>query len=120
MCHVLIIEDEPMFAMLLQDTFEEVGATSFSFAATETDALWLAQQERPALIASDVHLLEGTGPEAVRRIRAELGDVPVIFITATPGDCRPGSPSGTILSKPVTSFQVADAFRLVMGQAPGS
>lgn len=116
MCHVLIIEDEPMIAMLLEDTLEEVGATSFSFAATEADAVWLAHQRTPAMIVSDVHLLEGTGPGAVRRIHAELGNVPVIFVTATPGECHPCNPPGVILTKPVTPFQVREAFRRLAPQ----
>lgn len=112
MCHVLIIEDEAMFAMLLQDTLEEAGATSFSFAATESEAIFLAKEHTPALIASDVHLLEGTGPSAVKRIHAELGKMPVIFITATPADCEPCDPPGVaVLTKPVTPSQVISAFR---------
>ena len=67
MCHVLVIEDEPMIAMLIQDVLEEAGATSFAFAATEHDAVALAAAQAPAVIASDVHLLEGTGPAAVQR-----------------------------------------------------
>lgn len=111
MCHVLIIEDEPMIAMLLQDICEEAGATSFMFAATEQDAVMLAQKHRPAVITSDVHLLEGTGPQAVQRIQAEFGDVPVIFITATPADCEPCAPPGIVLTKPVDTRQMLTAFR---------
>jgi len=70
MCHVLIIEDEPMIAMLLQDLLEEAGATSFAFAATEQDAVTLAVQHPPRVITSDIHLLEGTGPRAVAEIKS--------------------------------------------------
>ncbi|SEM43562.1 Response regulator receiver domain-containing protein [Sphingomonas gellani] len=110
MCHVLVIEDEPMVAMLLQDLFEEVGATSFAFAATERDAVCLAREHQPNLIASDVHLLEGTGPAAVKQIQDELGDVPVIFITATPEDCAPCQPPGVVLMKPINAREVKSAF----------
>jgi len=111
MCHVLVIEDEPMIAMLLQDILEEGGATSFAFAATEQDAVQLAMQHRPEVIASDVHLLEGTGPHAVQRIHAELGEVPVMFITATPSDCRPCDPPGIVLTKPINLREVLAAFQ---------
>ena len=113
MCHVLVIEDEPMIAMLLQDVFEEAGATSFDFAATEHDAVRLAIEHTPAVIASDVHLIEGTGPSAVRRIHAELGAIPVIFITANPADCRPGDPPGLVIAKPVGVGQLKSAFQQV-------
>ena len=111
MCHVLVIEDEPMIAMLLQDIFEEAGATSFAFAATEQDAVELAVQQTPAVIASDVHLLEGTGPHAVQQIHDRLGEVPVIFITATPQDCEPCNPSGVIIQKPFNVRQVKSVFQ---------
>lgn len=113
MCHVLIIEDEPMIAMLLQDVFEDAGATSFSFAATEQDAVVLALHHVPDVIASDVNLLEGTGPQAVQRIRAELGDVPVIFMTATPEDCHHFRAYGVVLNKPLSLHEITTAFRQV-------
>ena len=109
MCHVLIIEDEPMIAMLLQDALEEAGATSFSFAATEHDAVRLALEEAPAVITSDVRILEGTGACAVEQIRHALGPIPVIFITGTPEGCT-STPSSAVLTKPVTIRQVVNAF----------
>lgn len=111
MCHVLVIEDEPMIAMLLQDIFEEAGATSFAFAATERDAVALAVEHTPALIASDVRLLEGTGPQAVQQIHQRLGKVPVMFITATPQDCEPCNPPGVVLLKPLNIGQVRSVFQ---------
>lgn len=111
MCHVLVIEDEPMVAMLIQDILEDAGATSFAFAATEQDAVDLAMRQVPELIASDVHLIEGTGPRAVSRIQEHVGAIPVIFITATPDDCRPCNPPGVVLVKPIRPYEVASAFR---------
>lgn len=111
MCHVLVIEDEPMIAMLLENALEEAGATSFAFASTEQEAVQQALQHAPAVIASDVHLLEGTGPNAVQQIQAELGEVPVIFITGTPQDCRPCSPPAIVLTKPVNLAQLMTVFR---------
>jgi CheY-like chemotaxis protein len=84
MCHVLIIEDEPFIAMNIQTMLEEAGATSFDFAVTEAEAVAAALAHPPGLITSDVNLVEGTGPAAVARIHARLGEMPVIFISATP------------------------------------
>jgi CheY-like chemotaxis protein len=113
MCHVLIIEDEPMIAMLLQDVLEEAGANSFAFAATEQDAVDLARQHPPAVITSDVQLLEGTGPQAVEKIHRELGHIPVIFITASPERCTQQPMPGKVLVKPVNIRQVTEAFRQI-------
>lgn len=110
MCHVLIIEDEPVIAMILQDLLEEEGATSVAIAVTEEEAIASALACRPAVITSDVKLIEGTGPHAVQRICESLGNVPVIFITGTPDDCRPCAPPGRILTKPIDHRAVVAAF----------
>lgn len=110
MCHVLIIEDEPLIAMLLQDWLEEEGATSVAVAATEKEAVASALAWPPAVITSDVKLTAGTGPRAVQQIQEELGDVPVIFVTGTPGDCSPCGPSEVILTKPIDREALAAAF----------
>jgi CheY-like chemotaxis protein len=111
MCHVLIIEDEPLLAMDLQDLLAGAGATSFDFAVTESEAVNAALQRAPDVITSDVTLLEGTGPAAVTRIHRERGDVPVLFITATPEACHPCSPPGQIITKPINRATVIAAFR---------
>ena len=61
MCHVLIIEDEPILAMDLEALLEAEGATSFSFAVSEEEAVSEALARTPGLITSDVKLVEGTG-----------------------------------------------------------
>jgi CheY-like chemotaxis protein len=109
MCHVLIIEDEPLTAMLLQDVLEEAGATSFAFAATEQEAIDQANEHVPSVITSDVNLSEGYGPRAVEHIQRALGAIPVIFITATPdADCLCGV--GRLLRKPFNAGQLTSAF----------
>ena len=113
MCHVLIIEDEPMIAMLIQDALEEAGATSFAFAGTEQDAVDLALEHRPAFITSDVRLIDGTGPRAVAAILAKVGEIPVLFITGTPQECEPCGPNALVLMKPINFMQVRTAFQQI-------
>lgn len=84
MCHVLIIEDEPLIAEVLRCLLEGEGASSFDYADTEEGAIAAAVGRRPDIITSDVKLLAGTGPRAVNAIHNQLGDIPVIFVTATP------------------------------------
>ena len=116
MCHVLIIEDEPLVAMLLQGLLEDEGATSFSFADTQDTAIAAALSRRPALITSDVKLLSGTGPLAVQAIHEQLGFIPVIFLTGTPADCHPCSPPGKVLCKPIVQAEfVAVYHEMVRG-----
>lgn len=110
MCHVLIIEDEPLTAMSIQMMLEEEGATSFDIVASEQEAVLAACAHRPKLITSDVRLVEGTGPLAVAQIHERLGEVPVIFISGTPDECHPCNPPGVILTKPVLESALKEAF----------
>lgn len=114
MCHVLIIEDEHLTAMLVQALLEDEGATSFSFAASQDAALAAAISRPPDVITSDVQLTSGTGPLAVDAIHHQLGDIPVIFITATPAQCEPCEPPGVVLSKPIDHGQLAAAFHNII------
>ncbi|MBB5710826.1 CheY-like chemotaxis protein [Sphingomonas xinjiangensis] len=109
---MLIIEDEPRIALMIQDALEEVGATSFSFALTENEAVQMAEVQRPAVISADVQLLEGTGPAAVERIYAALGRIPAMFVTGNPDMCEP-SYGCEILEKPVTLHQIQAAFERI-------
>ena len=111
MCHVLIIEDEPMIAIDLETVLAREGATSFDIVSTEAEAVAAARVRKPDLITSDVKLIQGTGPRAVEQIRNEVGDVPVIFITGTPDDCKPCAPPGIIIAKPYAAARVRSAFR---------
>lgn len=87
------------------------GATSFAFAACQDDAVAEAVLRRPAIIMSDVNLLEGTGPMAVAIIVARLGPIPVIFITGTPEACTPCNFADPILLKPFDRPAIAQTFR---------
>jgi CheY-like chemotaxis protein len=109
-CHVLIIEDELLVALDLQDMLASAGATSFSFASTEDDAVEEARTRKPDVITSDVNLREGKGPAAVAKIQRELGPLPVIFITASPEACQAVEPPASVLAKPVRETVVQMAF----------
>ena len=110
MCHVLIIEDEPLVAMSIQDILTSEGATSFDIVDTEEDAVAAAAAHEPDIITSDVKLLEGTGPAAVSKIHQRHGAIPVIFITASPAECKPCNPPGLIVTKPFSADAITTAF----------
>jgi CheY-like chemotaxis protein len=115
MCHVLIIEDEPLIASVVRELLEDEGATSFAFAQTQQDAVDAAIAHPPALITSDVKLTAGTGPLAVDAIHQQLGSIPVIFITASPAECEPCQPPGVVLCKPIDRAALARAFHQMTG-----
>lgn len=111
MCHVLIIEDEAMIALDLESLLEQEGASSFSFAASQEEAVIAAQRHRPDIITSDVALFTGTGPAAVEMIRLALGEIPVVYISATASECCKEDRLTRTLPKPLSRPAVASAFR---------
>ncbi|QQV77580.1 response regulator [Sphingomonas aliaeris] len=111
MCHVLIIEDEWLIAEYIECLARDAGATSATTVDCEDDAIAAAIDRRPEIILSDVNLRVGTGPRAVENILEALGAIPVIFITANPGDCVPCAPPGVILNKPIQPQMLIDAFK---------
>ena len=110
MCHVLVIEDEALVAMMIEDSLVEHGATSVDVAASEAEAVEAAKVQRPDFITSDVRLLEGTGPEAVAAIVRLYGDIPVLFITASPDECTDCVPEA-VMPKPATPREIGLRFR---------
>ncbi|MEH3036093.1 MAG: response regulator [Sphingomonas adhaesiva] len=72
MCHVLVIDDEPLTAEYVADIAEAEGATSVLAAASEAEALNAARCLVPDVIISDVDLKAGgTGPHACAAILAK-------------------------------------------------
>ncbi len=81
---VLIIEDEPIIAMDLEELVASCGHRVIGVAATEADAVAIAEKSRPGLILADINLgAGGDGTAAVSRIMRNYY-APVIFVTAYP------------------------------------
>jgi two-component system, response regulator PdtaR len=110
MCHVLVIEDEPFIAMQIEGVLLDGGADTVTIAATEQDAVSSAAARRPDFVASDVRLLEGSGPAAVEAIR-RMYPVPVTFITAWPEACSQCRDYADILVKPISAASLLASFK---------
>lgn len=81
---VLIIEDEPIIAMDIEELVSACGHHVVGTAATEGEAVDLAERHRPGLILADINLGDGgDGTAAVSRIMKHHY-APVIFVTAYP------------------------------------
>jgi two-component system catabolic regulation response regulator CreB len=77
---ILIVEDEPGIADTLQYALRTDGFEP-AWAATGEEALAQMRAQPPALVVLDVGLPDINGFELFKRLR-ELGDVPVVFLTA--------------------------------------
>jgi CheY-like chemotaxis protein len=118
---VLVIEDEPIIAMDIQALVRRAGHRVVGVAATEQQAVAMAERLRPTLILADVNLGRGgDGSRAVARI-LEGARVPVIFVTAYPERLLTGEgvEPAFIVTKPFdpTSLAVA-TYQAAAGKPP--
>ncbi|MEO0390169.1 MAG: response regulator [Pseudomonadota bacterium] len=114
---VMIIEDEAIIAIDLENIAADLGHRITGVARTETAAVELFATETPDLILSDIQLADGSsGIDAVNRITASAGDIPVIFITAYPERLLTGEgpEPAFLISKPYTEDQVRSAISQAM------
>jgi len=78
---VLVVDDEPSLAELLMLALRYEG-WEIRTAANGSDALRIAREFRPDAVVLDIMLPDLDGITVLRRMRAEVGDVPTLFLTA--------------------------------------
>lgn len=114
---VMVIEDETIIAMDIQSVVEFMGHRVTGIARTRDQAVALARKERPHLILADIQLADNSsGIDAVNDILRELGDIPVVFITAFPERLLTGErpEPAFLISKPYQEEQVRSAVSQAM------
>ncbi|MDM7255587.1 MAG: response regulator [Paracoccus sp. (in: a-proteobacteria)] len=114
---VMVIEDETIIAMDLKGIVQSMGHDVTGIARTHKAAMELAQKVRPDLILADIQLADGSsGVDAVNELLAEMGDIPVIFITAFPERLLTGDrpEPAFLISKPYTEEQVRSSVSQAM------
>jgi CheY-like chemotaxis protein len=114
--HALIIEDEPMIALLIEDQLRALGYTSVAFAVTEAEAVAAAKMRCPDLITADVRLPSGCGISAVEAICGK-GHIPVVFITATVSEVRERRHGAVVVAKPFGSAHLSQAILTAIAPA---
>lgn len=103
---VLVIDDEPAVRSAMQTLLESWGCRVTACAGlAEAEQQIAAQDVRISLIVADLRLRRGeNGIETVRRLRAQLGDVPALMVSGdtAPDRLREAEASGLpFLHKPV-------------------
>jgi len=114
--HALIIEDEMLIALEIEHLLRDIGYVSFDWADEPAVALACARKRRPDLITADLRIIRGTGIEAVAAITAELGAIPVVFVTANTDLLEIGT-LAHVVGKPIRAQQLYHACQIV-GDAP--
>ncbi len=78
---VLTVDDESSLTELLAMAMRYEG-WAVSTAASGTEAVKVARETRPDALVLDMMLPDFDGLEVMRRVRTDLPDVPVLFLTA--------------------------------------
>ncbi|MBE0576269.1 MAG: sigma-54-dependent Fis family transcriptional regulator [Desulfuromonadales bacterium] len=81
MAHILIVDDEKNYRIVLSRILEDAGHR-VSLAENPFAALELLSHEGVALILSDLRMPHMDGMAFFQRVREEVGDVPFIIMTA--------------------------------------
>ena len=121
---VMVVDDEPAIVRLVRAKLQADGYAVITAARGE-EALALLDDERPDLVILDIMIPGMDGFETLRRIR-EVGQIPVIMLTARAGDADKvrGLQGGAddYLTKPFNpdelSARVAAILRRTAGAAP--
>ena len=113
---VLIVEDHQVLAEGLELALERhVDLEVVGWAATVAQAVELARDRRPQVVLMDFHLPDGTGAEAAGKLRKELGNVAIVFLSADSSEdaliAAIESGANGYLVKSGAAAQVADAVR---------
>jgi len=115
---VLVIEDDPDIAQLIQFHLAEDGRQVL-IAQRGQEALEMAQRERPDLITLDVLLPDTNGFDLLEELKADpdTRDIPVIVVSVLP-DEEEGLQLGAAdyLTKPIDEQRLLRAVRQVLSQ----
>jgi two-component system OmpR family response regulator len=119
---ILVVDDEPSLAELLTMALSYEGWDVRS-AADGATALRLAAEFGPDAVLLDVMLPDFDGVEVLRRLRADLPDLPVLFLTARDSteDRAAGMLAGAdgYLTKPFSLEHVVARVQALVGTAGG-
>ncbi|MEZ4862389.1 MAG: response regulator transcription factor [Caldilineaceae bacterium] len=79
--HILIVDDDPLLRRSLAVCLDQAGYQSMVAGSAE-EALMLVTVQPPDLILLDIGLPGMDGLQALQAFRSQLGNVPVIYLTA--------------------------------------
>jgi DNA-binding NarL/FixJ family response regulator len=115
---VLVIEDHRLFADLMRWTVERLGMSVVGMAASEPEALAMADAERPDMVLVDIGLPGADGLVVGREIHRRLPAAKVVAVTALddPATARKAMAMGFrgYLSKDLPALQFAASIQAIV------
>jgi DNA-binding response OmpR family regulator len=105
---VLIVEDEPMIAELLEAVVQESGHESIGPVSTVEQALAYAPRADIALV--DLSLSDGNSGQLLARRLIDRFGIDVIFVTGDPGPVQQGFDGAlAVVRKPFRDEEINEA-----------
>ena len=121
MATVLVVDDEPLIAMVLEAMLEDAGHRVATAANGRQGLERLAGAPRPDLVLLDMMMPVMNGPAMLAAMTAdpELRGIPVIVLSSLPEEAVRARAGGVaaFLRKPYTADEVLDAVARVLGEA---
>lgn len=115
---ILVAEDEPLLAMLLEDVLKEMGHDVCAIESTEAGTVAAGLRFRPDVMVVDPGLVQGSGISAVAEILRTLF-IAHVFVTGETLLGRPLHPRAVVLQKPFREVDLASAIdRAMLGADP--
>ena len=112
--HILLVEDNPINALVAQKYLERWGA-SIDFAVNGLEAIAKLDPQKHKLILMDLHMPQMDGYQAARKIRADGITTPIIALTANlPEEIRAEIAEAGINDYVVKPFLPDELYRKVL------
>jgi len=114
---VLVVEDDPVLSDIMRILLEDDGCRIL-IAQRGTEAVELAQRERPDLITLDLRLPDGDGRYVLDQIRQDpkLQGVPVIIVSGSEFQKDSSPEVVAVLPKPFDATELDRAVHLALGR----
>ena len=116
-CSVLVVEDEPLIAMMLEDFLETLGHEVAGTCESVSEALERVEKGGFDVAIVDVHL---KGGEHVWPVADRLAEKDIPFVLATGGHIEPPPEAHAdvpVLAKPFTLDAIDPVLRRACGEA---
>ena len=113
--NLLIVEDEPLIALMVEDMASDLGWRSMGSARTEIEALNLLERSTPSLAVLDIKLGSSTSLGIATTCRER--NIPIVFITGyTAADVPRECGDAPVLAKPFSPADFARALQRGLSQ----
>jgi CheY-like chemotaxis protein len=117
---ILVVEDEPELAQILEAFLAAAGGFEVVVAHTGAEALARCGEEPPALVLLDLELPDVDGAQLLARIRERVPDVPAVACSGKRPESAAGAGFTAFFRKPFDMRAlVSEVDRLLRAQALG-